>query len=188
MLDGLPPADQYRLLRAMSTIRDLLSVRGSSDVVLRQPRPGDLGWVVARHGEMYAGEYGWDAEFEALVAGIVADFAGGHEGQRAWIAEVDGHRVGCVFCMRDDASTARLRVLLVEPDARGLGVGGRLVAECVAFARSAGYRRMVLLTYDVLTAARRIYERAGFALVSAERVHRYGHDLVEQEWALDLAP
>ena len=187
MLDGLPPADQRRLTRAMSTIRGLLSRSGSADVVLRQPRPGDLGWVVARHGELYAEEYGWDAGFESLVAGIVADFSRGRDGERAWIAEVDGHRVGCVFCMRDDASTARLRVLLVEPDARGMGVGGRLVAECVAFARSVGYRRMVLLTYDALAAARRIYERAGFALVSTERVHRYGHDLVEQEWALDLA-
>jgi DNA-binding MarR family transcriptional regulator/GNAT superfamily N-acetyltransferase len=188
LLDGLPPTDQRRLVGAMATIRELLSRTEKPEVVLRQPRPGDLGWVVARHGELYAEEYRWDAEFESLVAGIVADFSRGGDGERAWIAEVHGHRVGCVFCMRDDASTARLRVLLVEPDARGMGVGGRLAAECVAFARSVGYRRMVLLTYDVLTAARRIYERAGFALVSAERVHRYGHDLVEQEWALDLAP
>jgi len=191
MLDGLPPTDQRRLVQAMSTIRGLLSRTGKPEVVLREPRPGDLGWVVARHGELYAEEYGWDAGFEALVAGIVADFARATEGpsrERAWIAEADGHRVGCVLCMRDDVSTARLRVLLVEPDARGMGVGGRLVTECVAFARSAGYRRMVLLTYDALTAARRIYERAGFALVSADRVHRYGRDLVEQEWALDLAP
>src|SRR2546429_5857364 len=175
LLDGLPPTDQRRLVRAMSTIRALLSRTGAPEVVLREPRPGDLGWVVARHGELYAEEYGWDAGFEALVAGIVADFARATEGpsrERAWIAEADGHRVGCVFCMRDDASTARLRGLLVEPGARGMGVGGRLVAECVAFARSAGYRRMVLLTYDALTAARRIYERAGFALVSADRVHR----------------
>lgn len=190
LLDGLPPGDQHKLLQAMSTIRGLLSRTGRSAVVLREPRPGDPGWVVARHGELYAGEYGWDAEFEALVAGIVADFTRAHDParERAWIAEVDGERAGCVLCVRDDESTARLRVLLVEPDARGMGVGGRLVTECVEFARSAGYRRMVLLTYDALTAARRIYQRAGFELVSAQPVHHYGHDLVEQEWALTLTP
>lgn len=190
MLDGLPPTDQRRLVRAMSTIQRLLSRTGAPEVVLREPRPGDLGWVVARHGELYAAEYGWDAEFEALVAGIVADFTRDHDParERVWLAEVDGERVGCVFCVRDDESTARLRVLLVEPDARGMGVGGRLVTECVEFARSAGYRRMILLTYDALTAARRIYQRAGFALVSAQPVRRYGHDLLEQEWARDLAP
>ena len=189
LLDGLPAADQRRLLQAMSTIRGLLSRSGAPEVVLREPRPGDLGWVVARHGELYADEYGWDAGFEALVAGIIADFTRAHDParERAWLAEVDGERVGCVFCVRDDESTARLRVLLVEPDARGLGVGGRLVAECVRFARSAGYRRMVLLTYDVLAAARRIYQRAGFTLVNAQPVHHFGHDLVEQEWALDLS-
>jgi len=189
LLDGLPAADQRRLLQAMSTIRGLLSRSGAPEVVLREPRPGDLGWVVARHGELYADEYGWDAGFEALVAGIIADFTRAHDParERAWLAEVDGDRVGCVFCVRDDESTARLRVLLVEPDARGLGVGGRLVAECVRFARSAGYRRMVLLTYDVLAAARRIYQRAGFTLVNAQPVHHFGHDLVEQEWALDLS-
>ena len=190
MLDGLPPTDQRRLVRAMSTIQRLLSRTGAPEVVLREPRPGDLGWVVARHGELYAAEYGWDAEFEALVAGIVADFTRDHDParERVWLAEVDGERAGCVFCVRDDESTARLRVLLVEPDARGMGVGGRLVTECVEFARSAGYRRMILLTYDALTAARRIYQRAGFALVSAQPVRRYGHDLLEQEWARDLAP
>jgi DNA-binding MarR family transcriptional regulator/GNAT superfamily N-acetyltransferase len=189
LLDGLPPTDQRRLLQAMSTIQGLLSRTGRPEVVLREPRPGDLGWVVARHGELYADEYGWDASFEALVAGIVADFTRAHDPsrERAWLAEVDGERAGCVFCVRADESTARLRVLLVEPDARGTGVGDRLVRECVEFARSAGYRRMVLLTYDVLAAARRIYQRAGFALVRAEPVHRYGHDLVEQEWARDLA-
>src|SRR2546421_5993344 len=190
MLDGLPPTDQRRLVQAMSTIRGLLSRTGAPEVVLREPRPGDLGWVVARHGELYAAEYGWDAEFEALVAGIVADFTRGHDParERVWLAEVGGERVGCVFCVRDDESTARLRVLLVEPDARGMGVGGRLVTECVEFARSAGDRRMGLLTYDALAAARRIYQRAGFELVGAEPVRRYGHDPIEQEWALDLAP
>ena len=122
------------------------------------------------------------------MAGIVADFMRQHDPsrERAWLAEIDRERVGCVCCVRDDESTARLRVLLVEPDARGTGVGGRLVAQCVEFARSAGYRRLVLLTYDVLADARRLYQRAGFGLVHQEPVHRYGHDLVEQEWALTL--
>ncbi|TMM34969.1 MAG: MarR family transcriptional regulator [Actinobacteria bacterium] len=188
MLDRLGPTDQRRLLHAMTTIRGLLTRSGRPAVVLREPRPGDAGWVVARHGELYAAEYGWDASFEALVAGIVADFMRQHDPsrERAWLAEIDRERVGCVCCVRDDESTARLRVLLVEPDARGTGVGGRLVAQCVEFARSAGYRRLVLLTYDVLADARRLYQRAGFGLVHQEPVHRYGHDLVEQEWALTL--
>jgi DNA-binding MarR family transcriptional regulator/GNAT superfamily N-acetyltransferase len=184
LLDRLGPADQRRLLHAMATIRGLLSRTGPPQVLLRGPEPGDFGWVVARHGELYAAEYGWDASFEALVARIVADFH--PESDRAWFAEVHGERAGCVFCVREDESTARLRVLLVEPDARGTGVGGRLVAECVDFARAAGYRRLVLLTYDVLTAARRIYQRAGFELGHQEPVRRYGHDLTEQEWVLNL--
>ncbi len=216
LLDRLGSTDQRRLLRAMATIRGLLAGTGRPAVALREPRPGDFGWVVARHGELYATEYGWDASFEALVAGIVADFSRGYDQarepalgpdrqggvcrepalgpdrqggvcrERAWLAEVDGERAGCVFCVREDGSTARLRVLLVEPDARGMGVGGRLVAACVECARSAGDRRLVLLTYDVLADARRIYQRAGFRLVHQEPVRRYGHDLVEQEWALDL--
>ncbi len=197
MLDRLPATDQRRLLHAMATIRGLLAGTGparAAEVVLRGPRPGDFGWVVARHGELYAAEYGWDASFEALVAGIVAEFtrtaADGSgrppERERAWLAEVDGERAGCVFCMRDDEWTARLRVLLVEPRVRGMGIGARLVAECMDFARSARYRRMVLLTYDVLADARRIYQRAGFCPVWSRPVHRYGHDLVEQEWAAQL--
>jgi len=188
LLDRLHAADQRRLLRAMATIRGLLSSPTQPVLALRDPRPGDYGWAVARHGELYATEYGWDASFEALVAGIVADFARVHDPdrERAWIAEIDGERAGCVFCVRDDESTARLRVLLVEPDARGMGVGGRLVAECTDFARSVGYRRLVLLTYDVLAGARRLYQRAGYRLVHQEPQRRYGHDVVEQEWSLDL--
>ncbi len=189
MLDRLPASNQRRLLGAMATIRGVLNDERRPGVLLREPRPGDLGWIVARHGELYAAEYGWDATFEALVAGIVADFALSADPvgrERAWLAEIDGERAGCVFCVREDESTARLRVLLVEPDARGAGVGSRLVRECIAFARSAGYRRLVLLTYDVLADARRIYQRAGFRLVHQEPVRRYGHDLVEQEWAKDL--
>jgi DNA-binding MarR family transcriptional regulator/GNAT superfamily N-acetyltransferase len=189
MLDRLPASNQRRLLGAMATIRGVLNDERRPGVLLREPRPGDLGWIVARHGELYAAEHGWDATFEALVAGIVADFALSADPvgrERAWLVEIDGERAGCVFCVREDESTARLRVLLVEPDARGAGVGSRLVRECIAFARSAGYRRLVLLTYDVLADARRIYQRAGFRLVHQEPVRRYGHDLVEQEWAKDL--
>jgi GNAT superfamily N-acetyltransferase len=156
--------------------------------VLRAPAPGDLGWMVQRHGDLYAREYGWDATFEGLVAGIVRDFAAGHDPRReaAWIAEVDGTPVGSVMCVRDDDTTARLRVLLVEPAARGSGIGGRLVTECVRFAQRAGYRRMTLLTYDVLADARRIYQRAGFALDAQRPVRAYGHDLVEQRWTREL--
>jgi DNA-binding MarR family transcriptional regulator/ribosomal protein S18 acetylase RimI-like enzyme len=188
LLDRLGSAEQRRLIRAMATIRGLLGTSRSAEVTLRSPEPGDYGWVVARHGALYAREHGWDASFEALVARIVADFAGGYDPsrERFWLAEVDGERAGCVFCVRRDDITAQLRLLLVEPDARGLGIGSRLVGECVEFARAAGYRRMVLWTNDVLGAARRIYQRAGFQLVSERPHHSYGQDLVGQDWALDL--
>lgn len=156
--------------------------------VLRPPGPGDLGWVVARHGALYRQEYGWNADFEALVARIVADHQLGRDPrrERAWIAELDGARAGSVFCCAEDADTARLRLLLVEPWARGAGLGGRLVNACVDFAREAGYARMTLWTNDVLTAARRIYQAAGFRL-TAESPHRsFGHDLVGQDWELKL--
>jgi GNAT superfamily N-acetyltransferase len=154
-------------------------------------QPGDLGWVVLAHGEQYAAEFGWDGTFEALVARIVADFAQGHDParERAWIAELDGGRVGCVFCVAGDApDTAKLRILLVHPDARGNRVGTRLVETCVAFARDAGYSRMRLWTNDVLTAARRIYLAAGFRLVAEEAHHSFGVDLVGQDYELDLTP
>jgi GNAT superfamily N-acetyltransferase len=147
-------------------------------------RPGDLGWVVGAHGELYAEEFGWDSSFEALVARVVADFADGNdpERERAWIADLDGRRVGCVFCVRgDDPDTARLRILLVHPDARGHGLGRRLVDACVAFAREAGYARMQLWTNDVLVAARRIYQAAGFQLVAQAPHHSFGVDLVGQD-------
>lgn len=159
------------------------------DVVIRPAdRPGDLGWVVQAHGEVYAAEFGWDTTFEALVARIVGDFANGHDPAReaAWIAEVDGTRVGTVFCVAADGGTARLRILLVHPGARGLGIGRRLVDTCLAFARSAGYRQVTLWTNDVLTAARRIYQAAGFRLVDEERHTSFGRDLVGQTWVLDL--
>jgi GNAT superfamily N-acetyltransferase len=151
-------------------------------------RPGDLGWVVMAHGEVYAEEFGWDTSFEALVARIVADFAADHYPAReaAWIAEVDGRRAGCVFCVAADEATAKLRILLVHPSARGHGLGARLVDKCLDFARAAGYRRITLWTNDVLVSARRIYQAAGFALVEEERHHSFGVDLVGQNWARDL--
>ena len=152
--------------------------------------PGDLGWVVMAHGEVYADEFGWDTDFEALVARIVADHASGHDPAReaAWVAEIDGRRVGCVFCVADpdDPAVARLRILLVTPEGRGAGIGSGLVARCVDFAREAGYARLSLWTNDVLSSARRIYEAAGFTLVDEEPHHSFGHDLVGQYWSLDL--
>lgn len=189
LLARLPAAGRQRLTSAMTGIREVLDpARRPATLVLRPPAAGDLGWVVARHGALYAAEYGWDASFEALVARIVADYAGRADarGEAGWIAELGGEPAGCVFCMRKTDSTAQLRLLLVEPHARGLGVGGRLVAECIAFARRAGYREVTLWTNDVLHAARRIYQRTGFQLVSSEPHHSYGHDLVGQDWLLTL--
>jgi GNAT superfamily N-acetyltransferase len=150
---------------------------------------GDLGWVVQAHGEVYADEFGWDTTFEALVARIVADYAAHRDEAReaAWIAEVDGARAGCVFCVAQDATTAQLRILLVHPDARGHGLGARLVATCLGFARAVGYERMVLWTNDPLVAARRIYLAAGFRLTSEEPHHSFGVDLVGQTYELALA-
>jgi GNAT superfamily N-acetyltransferase len=156
--------------------------------IRRADRPGDLGWVVQAHGEQYAAEFGWGTSFEALVARIVADFAGSQDPRReaAWVAEVDGERVGCVFCVAADDATAQLRILLVTPAGRGRGLGAALVRTCVEFAREAGYAQMTLWTNDVLAAARHLYEAAGFTLVDAEPHHSFGHDLVGQHWALRL--
>lgn len=146
--------------------------------------PGDLGWVVQAHGDLYAREFGWDVGFEALVARIVADYAEEREPgpQAAWIAEVDGVRAGCVFCVRADDDTAKLRLLLVDPAARGLGLGDQLVGACLQFAREAGYQAITLWTNDVLGSARRIYQGHGFELVAEEPHHSFGHDLVGQTW------
>lgn len=156
--------------------------------IRRLGRPADLGWVIQAHGEVYADEFGWDTSFEALVARIVADFAASNDPEReaAWIAELDGRRIGCVFCVAKDASTAQLRILLVHPDGRGRRLGERLVAECVEFARSAGYARMRLWTNDPLTAARKIYLAAGFTLAAEEPHHSFGVDLIGQKYELAL--
>jgi GNAT superfamily N-acetyltransferase len=151
-------------------------------------RPGDLGWVIQAHGELYAREFGWDASFEALVARIVADWANEHEPAResAWIAEFDGERVGCVFCVREDDATARLRILIVDPKARGQRLGRQLVRCCLDFARSSGYARIVLWTNHPLVAARAIYLAEGFRLVAEQPHHSYGVDLVGQTYELAL--
>ncbi len=185
LLDALTGEDRQRLLQAMSTIRAILGgLPRSQSFVIRSPEPGDYGWVVQRHGVLYAEEYGWDGSFEALVARIVADYVNEREEKRenAWIAEMDGVPVGCVFCVQRDLHTAQLRLLLVDPKARGMGVGSRLVEECLRFAKRAGYEAIMLWTNDVLVDARRIYERAGFALVEEEKHHSFGHDLVGQNW------
>jgi GNAT superfamily N-acetyltransferase len=152
-------------------------------------QPGDLGWVVQAHGELYSREFGWDVDFERLVARIVGEFATDAEmiRQAAWVAEVDGHRAGCIFCMAgDDPQCARLRLLLVDPRFRGLGLGSTLVERCVEFARDAGYERIGLWTNDVLTSARTIYEAAGFVLVEEGQHHSFGQDLVGQNWERQL--
>ena len=190
LLARLDDGQRNQLVGAMGQIRRMLgSETPWTGIVLRPPQPGDLGWVVERHGARYAAEYGWDATFEALVARVVADFAERRDIQRetGWIAELDGDRVGCVFCTAADADdTAQLRLLLVDPSARGAGVGTRLVDECLRFARRSGYRRITLWTNDVLVAARRIYERAGFRCDRREPHHSFGHDLVGEYWSRDL--
>jgi len=189
MLDTLPTPEQDRLVDAMTQVQALLGEARGKDYVLRDPRPGDMGWIVHRHGVLYAQEYGWDMTFEALVAEIVAKFVREFDprSDHCWIAEKDGRIVGSVFVVRHDERTAKLRLLYVEPGTRGLGIGHRLVDECVGFARRSGYAKLVLWTNSVLTAARRIYEQAGFTLVEEEAHHSFGKDLVAQTWALDLA-
>jgi len=187
--DLLAGVDRPRLLAAMGEITDLLGSPRTRAVVLRPPVPGDLGWVLQRHGAVYADEYGWDADFEAYVARIIASYVDIKDPRRAafWIAELDGAPAGSISCVPEDESTARLRLLLVEHWARGLGIGGRLVSEVLRFARQAGYERIVLSTYDILVSARRIYQGAGFALVSEAPEHSYGHDLTAQDWGRSLA-
>jgi DNA-binding MarR family transcriptional regulator/GNAT superfamily N-acetyltransferase len=192
MLSDLSDAEQRQLVEAMHTIEGLLGAQPEHKVpyLLRPHQPGDMGWVVYRHGVLYAQEYGWDERFEGLVADIVAGFIHEYEPkrERCWIAEQDGENVGSVFLVRhpEREGVAKLRLLLVEPKARGLGIGGRLTDECVRFARRVGYRTLTLWTNDVLHAARHIYEKAGFALVASERHHSFGYDLIGETWELEL--
>jgi DNA-binding MarR family transcriptional regulator len=190
MLGALPRADQRRLIAAMRTVEDLLGAtpKERAPYLIRPHQPGDLGWIVHRHGLLYAEEYGWDETFEALVARIAADFLDNLDpkAERCWIAEKDGEIAGCVLLVRRSKRVAKLRLLLVEPKARGLGIGARLVEECLRFARRAGYRKVTLWTNSVLTAARHLYENAGFTLVDEAPHHSFGQDLIGQTWTRDL--
>jgi len=188
MLAGLPDAACVQLVEAMRRVESLLGGEPSRSWVLRGLQPGDLGWVVARHGALYAQEYGWSQAFEVLVAQIVAEAMAKFDPERegAWIAERDGVPVGSVFLVRVDAATAKLRMLIVEPTARGLGIGGRLVDECTAFARRTGYRRITLWTHSVLEGARRIYARAGYRIIESQPFRGFGQDLTNEIWQLDL--
>ena len=190
LLARLGPQDQARLVAAMDTIESLLAAPATppAPYLLRTHQPGDMGWVIARHGALYAQEYDWDIGFEAFVAEIAAKFIQEFDPQweRCWIAERDGVNIGSVFVVRESKHVAKLRMLLVDPAARGLGLGHRLVDECIRFARQKGYRKLTLWTNDCLHAARRIYQQAGFVLVKEETHHSFGQDLVGQNWDLEL--
>ncbi len=195
ILAPLAHHDRTRLIHAMRTIEDILEGpgRGARPLcVLRPHRIGDMGWVISREGALYAEEYGWDQSFETLVARIVADFLANFDPdrERCWIADADGRSLGHIFLVRhpDRPDTARLRLLLVEPSARGMGLGHTLVNECLRFARTAGYRKVVLWTQSILAAAHRIYQAAGFRLVQEEPHHSFGKDLIGQTWELNLGP
>ena len=187
MLERLPPTAQQDLVAAMNEIEGLLG-EPSPGYLLRNPQPGDMGWIIHRQAVLYAQEYGWNNEYEALVADILAKFVREFDPvrERCWIAEKDGKVIGSVFIVRQDDTTAKLRLLYVDPCARGLGIGSRLVDECLRFSREAGYARMVLWTNSILTDARRIYDKAGFQLVEEEAHHSFGKDLVGQVLARDL--
>ena len=190
MLERLSEAEQAEVVVAMATVEKHLGARlpRKAPYILRPPQPGDMGWVVHRHGVLYAEEYGWDEGFEALVAKIVAAFVENFDArrERCWIAEKDGEVVGSAFVVRESDEAAKLRLVYVEPKARGLGIGQRLVAEAIRFARQQGYGILTLWTNDVLVSARRIYEGAGFRLAKEEKHHSFGKDLVGQYWELEL--
>jgi len=190
LLGRLSPADRDRLIDAMRVIEGLLGARPEQKVpyIIRPHRPGDMGWVTHRHGVIYNEEYGWDEEFEALVAEIAAKFIRNYDPkrERCWIAERGGEVAGSVFLVKKSETVAQLRLLLVEPSARGMGIGKRLVDECVRFARQKGYKKITLWTNSLLHAARHVYEEVGFRLVKEEPHHSFGHDLVGQNWELKL--
>ncbi len=190
ILKTLPELHQQQLVRAMETIESLLSRPSAPrpSYRLRPPEPGDIGWVVQRHGVLYAREYNWNGEFEGLVSEIAGKFLQqfNPERERCWIAESGGQNVGSVFLVQESATVAKLRLLLVEPEARGMGIGAALVNECLLFARQTGYQKVRLWTDSSLHAARHIYEKAGFRLVEEEAHHSFGHDLVGQTWETDL--
>jgi DNA-binding MarR family transcriptional regulator/GNAT superfamily N-acetyltransferase len=190
MLSPLPVVDQDRLIAAAKTIEQLLQPQPSAPTpyLLRSHRPGDMGWVVAQHGIIYGREYGWDARIEALVAEIVADFIRKHDPKRehCWIAERDSENVGCVFLVKESEDVARLRLFLVTPKARGLGIGRRMTQEAIEFARRTGYRKITLWTHKVLAAARHIYEDAGFKLTRTWKHDDFGKKLIAETWDLDL--
>jgi DNA-binding MarR family transcriptional regulator/GNAT superfamily N-acetyltransferase len=189
LLEPLPASTRAELVAAMGTITGVLGAGGEENVAVRPLALGDIGWVLERHGVLFPREYGWGPGFEELVAGVLAEFAARRDepGNAGWIAELDGRRAGSIFCVGVGERVAKLRLLLVEPWARGHGIGERLVSECVAFAREAGYERLVLWTMEVLVHARPIYERAGFELVESETHTMFGPELVAQTWALTLA-
>lgn len=190
MLRGIDGEGQERLVAAMRTIETLLGgdPESRAPYLLRPHRPGDMGWVVAAHGALYSREYGWDQSFEAMVAEIVAKFIRHYDPARecCWMAEKDGETVGSSFVVRKSATVAKLRMVIVDPRARGMGIGQRLVAECIRFARQAQYRKMTLWTNSILHAARHLYEQAGFTLVKSEPHSSFGHDLVGEIWELKL--
>ena len=193
LIAPLGDGQRGRVIEAMTTLQTLLDPAEqppapTRTVLLRDPQPGDLGWVVQQHGEVYAREYGWNRDFEGLVADIAGEFVRKFQPdrERCWIAELDGERVGAVFVVRKSATTAKLRLLILSPKARGLGLGGRLTDECIAFARAKGYRKMVLWTHSCLVAARRIYAARGFRLVASEPYEGFGQQLVSETWELRL--